>query len=129
MKLPADRSALSRGGETSDHFDVLLARQVDAAARALTAWGISPGDTVAARIGDRSRLLALVFAARQAGATVTLIDPARGPVGTTRLVTSTQAALLVVEDDTHVGALRTALPAVGVATIDRLIGGMPPSAG
>ena len=114
----SDAHPLSASG---DFADVLFARRVDATQRTLLDYGITTGDVVAARLSDRGEVLVLVFAARRLGASVSLIDPAKGPVATTRAVRATDAALLVV--DRGVDPARTiarGLVAV-VATVDHVV--------
>lgn len=106
---------------SAEFADVLFARRADATQAALADYGIAAGDVVAARLTDRGEILVLIFAARRLGASVTLIDPARGPIGTTRVVRESAAALLVVDrgvDPTR--AIGGGLVAV-VATVEHIV--------
>ncbi len=124
LKIPAEgrpsrwQAALADQPELAD---VVFARQVDVALGRLADLGVGEGDVVAVKLSDRADVMVIVFAAQRLGATVTLIEVARGPIGTTRAVRASAATLLVTESTTDVSrALVAPVVAVVVAVGDLL---------
>lgn len=99
LRATTDPEAPSLRDDVTELSNAALLERVTAAAAALHARGVGPGDVIALALQNRVELIVALFAAWRLGAAVTPINPVLGAKEAAYQTADADALLVVAEDD------------------------------